>query len=133
MLTGSCLCGQVRYEIRGEPGPAFFCHCSRCRKAGGSAFASNMVVAARDFALVRGEDALKSFSTAEGVHRLFCGHCGSPVISRRDSLPDIVRVRMGSLDTPPKQGPGAHIYVASKAEWFDIHDQLPQYAERPPR
>ena len=132
MLSGSCLCGNIQYEIRGEPGPGFYCHCSRCRKAGGSAFASNVVVAARDFALVGGADSLKTFSTAEGVHRDFCGNCGSPIISRRDSLPDIVRVRMGTIDTALSQGPGAHIYVNSKAPWHRISDSLPQYAERPP-
>lgn len=132
MLTGSCLCGNVQYQIRGELGPGFYCHCSRCRKAGGSAFASNAVVPAGNFAVVGGADSLKTFSTAEGVHRVFCGNCGSPIISRRDAMPDIVRVRMGTLDTPLPQGPGAHIYVDSKAPWHRIHDGLPQYAERPP-
>lgn len=132
MLTGSCLCGNIQYEIRGELGPGFYCHCSRCRKAGGSAFASNVVVAADEFVIVDGKDSLKTFSTAEGVHRVFCGNCGSPIISRRDALPDIVRVRMGTLDTSVPLGPGAHIYVASKAPWHRIHDGLPQYAERPP-
>ncbi|AXQ30547.1 GFA family protein [Solimonas sp. K1W22B-7] len=132
MLHGSCLCGNIRYEIRGDPGPAYYCHCSRCRKAGGSAFASNAVVAAQDFVIVSGQDSLKTFSTKEGVHRDFCGNCGSPLISRRDALPDMVRVRMGTIDTPLQQGPGAHIYVASKADWHAIHDTLPQYPERPP-
>ena len=132
MHTGSCLCGNVRYEVRGNLGPGFYCHCSRCRKAGGSAFAANVLVATKDFVVVSGKESLKDFSTAEGVHRLFCGNCGSPIISRRDSLPDVVRVRMGTFDTPPAQGPGAHIYVGSKAAWHEILDQLPQHPERPP-
>lgn len=130
MHAGSCLCGNVKYEVRGSFGPGFYCHCSRCRKASGSAFASNILAATNDFVIVSGEESLKCFSTAEGVHRLFCGNCGSPIISRRDSLPDVVRVRMGTLDTPLAQGPGAHIYVGSKATWHVIHDQLPQYPER---
>jgi hypothetical protein len=132
MYNGSCLCGRVHYEIRGELGAGFFCHCSRCRKAGGSAFASNVLVAAADFVVTAGEASLKHFSTAEGSHRVFCEHCGSPIYSRRDQMPEIVRVRMGSLDTPVEQGPGAHIFVASKAPWLAIHDPLPQYPERPP-
>lgn len=130
MHTGSCLCGAVKYEIRGELGPAFYCHCSRCRKASGSAFASNVVVAAEDFVFVQGEESLGSFSSSESMQRSFCTHCGSPIMSRRGNLPQ-VRVRLGTLDTPLAEGPGAHIFVASKADWFDIHDALPQHPERP--
>jgi hypothetical protein len=131
MLTGSCLCGTVKYEVRGELGPAYHCHCSRCRKANGSAFASNAVVQAKEFAIVQGADAMRRFSTAEGVHREFCGNCGSPILSRRDAIPDVVRLRMGTLDTVLTKGPGAHIYVGSKAEWFEICDDLPQFEARP--
>ena len=132
MHSGSCLCGNVKYEVRGNLGAGFYCHCSRCRKASGSAFASNVIAAASEFVIVSGEESLKCFSTVEGSHRYFCGNCGSPIISRRDILPDVVRVRMGTLDSPLSQGPAAHIYVGSKAPWHKIHDQLPQHEERPP-
>jgi len=132
MHTGSCLCGAVRYEIRGDIGPGFYCHCARCRKASGSAFASNAVVALDHFVVTAGSDALKTFVAETGLHRSFCGLCGSPIISRREGLPQ-VRVRLGTLDTPLGQGPQAHIYVDSKADWWEIHDDLPQYPEAPPR
>jgi hypothetical protein len=131
MHTGSCLCGAVGYEVRGDLGTAVYCHCSRCRKASGSAFASNVVVAAKDFVVVKGQDSLTTFSTPEGVHRAFCAKCGSPIISRRDSLPDVLRLRLGSLDTPVPAPPSAHIFVGSKAAWWEIRDQLPQHPERP--
>ena len=131
MHTGSCLCGAVKYEVRGDLGPAVYCHCSRCRKASGSAFGSNAVVAAKDFVVVEGEDSLKTFSTPQGVHRMFCANCGSPIISRRDILPDVLRLRLGTLDTPVPDAPSAHIFVASKAAWWEIRDQLPQHPERP--
>jgi hypothetical protein len=131
MHTGSCLCGAVRYTVRGDIGATVYCHCGRCRKAGGSAFATNAAVAADAFELVEGADAVTTFSTAEGVHRVFCSRCGSPLISRRDSQPELVRLRVGTLDTPLPGRPGAHIFVASKAAWFDIRDDLPQYPERP--
>jgi hypothetical protein len=66
-----------------------------------------------------------------GVHRFFCSNCGSPIISTRDTLPDIVRVRLGTRDTPLAGPPSAHIFVGSKAEWWQIRDQLPQHLERP--
>ena len=132
MHTGSCLCGAVKFEVRGEIGPAaYYCHCSRCRKSSGSAFASNAVVAAKDFFVVQGEQSLKTFSTSAGVHRQFCSVCGSPIVSRRENMPEIVRIRLGTLDTPLPLAPSAHIFVASKADWFDIRDELPQHPERP--
>jgi hypothetical protein len=132
MHSGSCLCGAVRYEIRGDIGAGFYCHCSRCRKASGSAFASNAVVAADDFVVTAGRDALKTFVADTGLHRSFCTNCGSPIISRREGVPQ-VRVRLGTLDTPLGAGPQAHIYVDAKADWWEIRDELPQYAEAPPR
>lgn len=132
MHTGSCLCGAVKYEIRGEFGAGFFCHCTRCRKASGSAFASNILAATQDFVITQGAEAVKVFSTKLGVHRHFCGECGSPLISKRDAMPEVVRVRVGTLDTPLAHGPQAHIYVGSKADWYEIHDELPQYPDRPP-
>lgn len=132
MHSGSCLCGTIRYEIRGDIGPGYYCHCARCRKASGSAFASNAVVAAEDFVVTAGQDALKTYTADTGLHRVFCGNCGSPIISRREGVSQ-VRVRLGTLDTPLGQGPQAHIYVGSKADWWEIHDDLTQYPEAPPR
>jgi hypothetical protein len=132
MYSGSCLCGAVHYEVRGEIGTGYFCHCSRCRKANGAAFAASAIVAAKDFVVTQGEAALKSFSSSPGVYRIFCGECGSPIVSRRDAMPEAVRLRLGTLDTPLARGPQAHIYVGSKANWFEIHDELPQYEGRPP-
>src|SRR5262249_7780186 len=85
MYKGSCLCGAVKYEVLGGLGAAVYCHCSRCRKASGSAFASNAVVAESVFKVVQGEQSLRTFSTDKGVHRIFCSACGSPIFSRRDS------------------------------------------------
>lgn len=131
MHTGSCLCGAVKYRIDGDIGPSYYCHRRRCRKATGTAFASSALVAEADFVLTAGQEALRAYDAGNGVRRMFCGHCGSPIISRRAAGAP-VRVRLGSLDTPLQRGPQAHIYVDSKAEWWDIHDDLPQHPEAPP-
>lgn len=128
MYKGSCLCSTVKYEVRGELGAAIYCHCSRCRKATATAFATNAAVAASDFVIIEGEAALKAFDSSPGVHRFFCSNCGSSIISRRDTMPDVVRLRLGTLDTPLPTSPTAHYFVASKAEWYEIHDELPQFA-----
>lgn len=124
--------GTLDQLVRGDLGSAAFCHCSRCRKASGSAFAANVAVDEVAFELTSGKDSLKSFSTAEGVHRFFCSTCGSPITSKRDSVPGVLRLRLGTLDTPADSAcPSAHIFIASKADWYEIHDSLPQFAERP--
>ena len=132
MHKGSCLCGAVSYEVSGELGPINYCHCKRCRKATGSAFNSGSPVKASEFRLVTGEKELGHFvHAATGLDRTFCTKCGSPIYSRRASAPEVIRVRVGTLDTPVTAKPAAHIYVASKAAWFDIRDDIPQHPERP--
>lgn len=131
MHRGSCLCGAVSYEIEGELGPIMFCHCGRCRKATGTAFQAAALVPKEQFHLRTGAETLVEFASSPGVNRVFCGACGSPLYSKRDTMPDSVRLRLGTLDTPVKGKPTAHIFVAEKAEWFDICDDLPQHAERP--
>ncbi len=125
---GSCLCGAIRYEIRGELGPIVFCHCVQCRKAQGTAFAANSAVRAADFRIVAGAEALAAYESSPGKRRHFCRICGSPVISTRDSVPGFVRVRIGTLDSKVDARPSAHIYATAKAEWYEIRDGLPQHA-----
>jgi hypothetical protein len=127
MLTGSCLCGAIRYEYTGELGDIVMCHCRHCRKAQGTAFATNSPVASRDFRLTAGQDLLSEFEFRPGKKRAFCSRCGSPIYSRLDSKPEVKRLRLGTLDTAIDQRPAYHIYAASKAEWEEIHDDLPQY------
>ena len=131
MHKGSCLCGAVTYEINGDLGPVILCHCSRCRKANGTAFNAASLVKKAELRIITGVDHLTDFESAPGVGRVFCKACGSPLYSRRDTMPDSVRLRVGTLDTPVPGKPSAHIFVDSKAEWYEIHDAAPQYPERP--
>lgn len=127
MLKGGCLCGKVTYEYRGALGPIVFCHCSRCRKAQGSAFGTNSPIQAADFTVLSGQDVLKEYESSPGKHRVFCSHCGSPIYSRNSAIPGVLRLRLGSLDTAIMARPVAHIYASSHAEWETITDTLPQY------
>ena len=131
MLKGSCLCNAIQYEIHGELGPTMMCHCSKCRKANGSAYAVNAVVKTDEFHFVKGKEFVTEFESTPGVFRSFCKQCGSPLYSRRPSQPDLLRLRIGTLDTPVDVKPLAHIFVGSKASWDEIHDDIPQYEERP--
>lgn len=131
IYSGSCLCGGIRYEIHGEIGEMVQCHCRRCRKANGAAYAVNAPIRKADFKIVQGEALLKKFQSTETTQRCFCGSCGSPIISIKTETPDFYRLRIGTLDTPLAQKPAMHIFAGSKAEWDEICDSLPQYAERP--
>jgi hypothetical protein len=127
MLTGSCLCGRVRYEVDGRVGPMGHCHCTTCRKAQGGAFVTNAPVRTKYFALRSGADEVTEYESSPGKWRCFCRVCGSPLWSRRASEPDIVRIRVGLLDGDPERRPLAHVWVCEKAPWFEIHDDLPRY------
>lgn len=131
MHKGSCLCGEIQYQIDGEIGDGFYCHCQRCRKASGSAFASNAILPPNSFKLVQGEQFYKAyFNESTGLIRTFCNNCGSPILSERPAT-GLTAIRLGTLDSPLSKGPKAHIFVASKAEWNEITDELPCFDERP--
>jgi len=128
---GSCLCGGIRYQVSGELGPVAWCHCKKCRKGNGTAFLAVTSINEGDFALQAGAELLTEYETSPGITRNFCSRCGSPIYGKRTSMPGVLRLRLGTLDTPVDGRPALHIFVASKADWFDIHDDAPQYDERP--
>lgn len=127
MYQGGCLCNTVRFEITGPIQHIIYCHCSQCRKAQGSAFATNGIVAAGDFRIISGKDALTGYEATPGQTKYFCRTCGSPILSKTASKPDQVRVRIGTIESNISERPMAHIFVSSKASWEDICGELPQY------
>ena len=130
--AGGCLCGAVRYEVTGELAPIQLCHCGQCRKAQGSAFGANIPVAAADFRLLAGQDALREFRASPGKRRVFCSVCGSPIFSQRDAAPETLRLRAGSLDGPLAARPALHIQTDSAADWWTIADALPRHGGEGP-
>ena len=125
--TGSCLCGGVSFRIEGELEPIQVCHCRQCRKAQGGPLVTVVPVAASAFRLLSGEELLEAYESSPGKQRLFCSACGSPVLSRRHSLPGVVRVRAGLIDGPLPVRPAWHAHTGSKCNWWAIEDGLPQY------
>jgi len=126
MLKGSCLCSGVSYEIDGEAGLMAHCYCSMCRKQHGTSFATYVGVKASDFRWVRGEELVASYQSSPGLKRGFCRTCGSnlPV---PDPAEETFFIPAGTLDDDPGVRPAAHIFVASKAPWVEITDDLPQF------
>ena len=132
IVKGSCLCGNIRYEYTGLLSPVTMCHCSQCRKSSGTAFATNSQVDKSHFNIVSGGDFIKEYKSSPGKFRAFCNNCGTPIYSRRDSIPDKLRIRLGTIDSEIEERPSFHIFVSSKAGWYSISDDLPQYVEFEP-
>lgn len=130
MIHGSCLCQAVTYEAS-EPTLSLNCHCSRCRKWQGAAFASVLRVSTGNFKILQGEDAIARYRSSPGAERCFCKICGSSLFTLRSDL-GRVHVRLGTVDGDPGIRPSGHIFVGSKAPWFEITDSLPQHDEAPP-
>lgn len=127
MYTGNCLCGGIHFRIQGELEPIQVCHCSQCRKAQGTAFATNTPVKETAFLLDGGAELLRSFEASPGKQRVFCSKCGSPIYSKKDTLPGVLRIRAGLINEPLAARPAAHFYTGSKANWWPINDDLPQF------
>ena len=130
MVRGSCLCGGVQFEIAETGGPFELCHCSRCRKATGSAFAASLHVMREHFNLVQGRTLIRTYEAPlrerpPAYRTCFCTHCGAPVPDALSTTP-ILEVPAGSLDDDPGTRPDKHIYVELKAPWHTISDSLPQ-------
>ena len=130
---GSCLCGDIAYEISGAPVAMYQCHCSRCRRARGAAHGANMFYRLEDFTWTRGESQVVDYKLPEAVRFgvAFCRRCGG-VVPRVSAANGMVVVAAAALDTDPGVRPIAHIFVASKAPWFEITDSIPQLSQGPP-
>jgi len=131
MIRGSCLCGQVKYQLSGGVELINNCHCSMCRKAHGAAFGSFLHAASDGFCWVAGEGSLERYQSSPGNIRAFCRTCGSNMPVLEDGGAQ-VNIPAGTLDDDPGVRPIVHIFTGSKAPWFEIADALPQFSEFPP-
>lgn len=127
-IAGTCLCGEVRYEINGPLLEADHCHCSLCRRQHGAAFSTYAGFDPRHFTWVRGERLVKVYETKSGGGWCFCGKCGSTLAGTERGR--ITNITMATIDGDPGIIPEAHIFVGSKARWHTISDELPQFEKR---
>lgn len=127
-LRGSCLCGGIRYQVDRIAPQIGHCHCSMCRKFHGAAFATLAGASREDFHWLRGEDMLQSYRAGNGTVRGFCKRCGaSMTFAMAGDEGETIEFAVGTLDNPAMLSPDVHIYVDSKADWYDIDARLPRY------
>lgn len=133
MLTGSCGCGAIRFEVTAPFVSASYCHCTRCQRRTGAAASANARAEPGTVRVVAGADDLRVWAPEGGYEKLFCGRCGSALFSRPPGTEDLTGVRLGALDGDPGIRPQWHQFVAYAAPWEPIPDDgLPRYDERPP-
>jgi hypothetical protein len=129
-MQGGCLCGGIRYEIDGPLFEVGNCHCSMCRRFHGAAFATYAKIDIEHFRWLQGRELLNVYETSPGIGWAFCRVCGSSLgVPSGGKLGELT---LGTLDGDPGVRPTEHIFVGSKAAWYDIVDALPQHDAWPP-
>jgi hypothetical protein len=124
ITTGGCLCGAVRYEVKGPLRDIVNCHCSMCQRMHGN-FGPHSK--ARKVNIIITQDAgLAWYKTSEIAQRGFCRECGSSLFWEPFDL-DATGIIAGSLDGPTGLKTVGHIFVGEKCDFYEITDGLPQY------
>jgi hypothetical protein len=130
MAKASCLCGAVKWEMTGPFKWTSHCHCSRCRKSHGTAYATYVLGPANQYRLLAGAEHVVKWESMPGFYRCFCGQCGSVVPG--EPYGDDMFVPAGNFEEDAGVVPKAHIFAASKAPWFEITDTLRRFDVYPP-
>ena len=126
VATGGCLCGAVRYEVRGEVRSIINCHCGQCRRFGGH-FGAYTHVGDEQFTLAR-ERGLKWYRSSDAARRGFCAECGSTLTMHESVLEDRVQVCLGSLDRAAEVRPDDHVWTTDQLPWLRLDDDRPRFA-----
>ena len=121
-ITGGCLCGAIRYTINAAVAGLRACHCTHCQKTSGTGSSVNAVILGKDFAITQGTPKRYAAKADSGrtLLRFFCGDCGSPIYSQRESSPERMVVRAGSLDDSSAMKIVANIWTTSARPWSHI-------------
>ena len=130
-LTGGCLCGGVRFEVTEPLVSAGYCHCTRCQRRTGTGAAASARIAPGSLRIVEGEELVTDYRPPDGFVKCFCSACGGALWSRHPENPEIVGVRLGTIDGDPGIRPTHRTYTAYAAVWEPIPDDgLPRFPEQ---
>jgi hypothetical protein len=128
-FEGGCLCGALRYAVRGAPTSGnTLCHCRTCRRSSGAPAMAWTTFRRADFAWTRG--APLEHASSPPVRRGFCGACGSSLTYRSEHEPDTLDVTTASLDDPEGLALEDHIWTADGLSWMQVDDGLPHFRRR---
>jgi hypothetical protein len=132
-LTGSCLCGGVRFEVAEPFESVSQCHCATCKKLSGGPGTVNGHTRSAAVRIVSGEALVRTYQPAEGSAKTFCAGCGSNLFGGGWPESEMASVRLSALDTPLDRKPERHIFLRSVAPWETVpEDGVPRFETRPP-
>ena len=133
-LTGGCLCGTIRYELTTQVESIVACYCSDCRHASGTAASINARVPSSTFRIVSGKTKIfqKAADSGRMLQRHFCGDCGSPIYTQHADGPELVILKIGSLDAQQGMKLAANIWVRSRPAWATLDPSVPAFEEGRP-
>jgi len=125
-FQGGCLCGSIRYRVRGAPLSSGICHCRSCRRAAGAPMLPYVTFPIAHFSVIKGQPA--EFRSSPPVTRGFCARCGTSLTYRHADYADRIDVMSCTLDDPDRFPPTLHIWTSHKLGWVKIEDGLAAYA-----
>lgn len=130
MAIAKCLCGLFTVEVEGRFGDVRYCHCSQCRRKSGTAFTANAKIHKSQYSIMGPQELITEFEHKPGLFNAFCSKCGSPLYGRSRSNPDDMRVRLGGFEGQIDVAITGHVWVSSKASWYEIEDNIAQFEQR---
>ena len=123
---GGCLCGQVRYEVSGDPLAVVLCHCINCQKQSGSTFSFNIIGQSDQISLQGNVSTyVDENDSGDPVNRNFCGNCGSPIYSEILTQGSLIALKIGTLDDTRDLEPQSQVWCISKQNWLSLNPDLP--------
>ncbi len=133
LLHGGCLCGAIRYTVGAEITELRACHCTHCQKASGAAGSVNAVIPSAALTITRGTPRCFAATADSGrtLYRYFCGDCGSPIYSRRETSPETSVLRAGTLDEDGDMTITTTIWTRSARRWAYIDPASRQFPAQP--
>lgn len=129
MIKGSCLCQEVKYEYNEQINEVAICHCNQCKRAQGTPFVTNAPINTKGFVFTQGSELVKEFFSSPNKRRVFCGNCGSPFYSQRTDMPEVIRLRLGTVTEGHIPEPAYEIYCESKSNWYSANANRPNYQQ----
>lgn len=123
-VTGSCLCGAVRFAVELPTLFCAHCHCTMCRHSHGAGYVTWIGVEREQFRIAAGEDKLVRYPSSDHGTRSFCGVCGSSLLCESTHHPERVDVVLANLDGEIDRKPQMHVFFSDRAPWVSVHDDL---------
>jgi len=133
-ITGGCLCGNIRYSVSAPVEKIIACHCTHCQKASGAGASHNAVVPTSAVSFTAGKPKLFADTAQSGniLNRYFCPDCGSPIYSQRAKVPEMMVLKVGTLDAPGDMKLVMNIWTNSARPWMHLDPAAEHYPENRP-